>query len=1072
MTEELQFQKDTPTYVTLEDLNDAINVINANFKNLRREEQEKLFTQTRDHLLQDFIDRIPEINRTKASTPLAKLLLQHTANDRTKDSIDDADAEFLEKLEISTDGELRRKILNWMYDVNHYHNNEHRRTPLYSRFKTFFAKYLEVLSTEQDENVNQFHEDVEHNLPEEDDNAIEFFHTARVINQEDIPDIEQDNDTPPTQRTRFADTNTEAIADQNQQPQTQVRSRIQFADTNTRIPNTGRTTHRPITQSHRDTPTHRTLPQAAQPNLVDYQIAAMSAEITRLTKIIGTFAAAQKPNKAVSLPNFTGKIDEVEPFISSVITAYAANDWDDNPNDTDLLPLNIHSTKEDLYAQSFAQVNKIALYFRGAAALWWQNLQDKPITLRHHEEIQAQTPQANRPGWFYIPPADGLIETIRKKFRSVTHISDANMKINRMHFDTRGTEDIRAFAAKLDALLIITGRHYDPDNIVVNGTRAEALFRTLPPWLEAKIREQGIPTACPHEQWCFGRVLERASLILAANKTRVNLRTSRPNYNHTSNRDATTTTSTSTTSTSTTHSKDQPIPKKKLSELTPKERADMIAQNICFFCRQKGHNMADCTAFKQVQSGKGNTYQPRKLNTIKESNADKSDYISVITDHTERINAWNNFANNQHTTESTFKYNEYGHRYPTEDERVERIQKYFKKTRCPCNMRWYSPSDQCNTCVYQLISKEEDEAKQKTSKKTRPDYITVINQIEPEELQVMKLHTDAKLPFRATPGSAGYDLYVLENTTIPAHKAKKVSTGIALACPPGTYGKLSPTSGLMTKGIVVMDGTIDEDYTGEIIICLENRTNQDYTLKKGTKAGQIIFIKYNNNLQVKEVDELKLTQRGTGGFGSTDNLNIIGPLDPIEINGKINNKDIKVLIDSGATGNLISTRIANETKIITTPTEAKNAILANGTPLTITKQALQLPITMGQYRDKIDFDVINTTHDMILGKKWLQQINPIIDWRTNTLTFKHKNKSITLKPDQENKTEIISAIQCAKDIKRKTPYYLCFLKNPEFNNSIQQIDPRVHDLLRKYEDVFPDELPEGLPPKRAVDHQI
>ena len=90
---------------------------------------------------------------------------------------------------------------------------------------------------------------------------------------------------------------------------------------------------------------------------------------------------------------------------------------------------------------------------------------------------------------------------------------------------------------------------------------------------------------------------------------------------------------------------------------------------------------------------------------------------------------------------------------------------------------------------------------------------------------------------------------------------------------------------------------------------------------------------------------------------------------------------------------------------------------------------------------------------------------------TSQPTFKHKNKTLTLQPEEE-KTEIISAIQCANDIRKKTPYYICFLKNPEFNNTLKQIDPRVHDLLRQYEDIFPDELPEGLPPKRAVDHQI
>jgi phage gp29-like protein len=174
------------------------------------------------------------------------------------------------------------------------------------------------------------------------------------------------------------------------------------------------------------------------------------------------------------------------------------------------------------------------------------------------------------PGWHYIPPADGLIGTLCKKFRSVTHISDANMKIKRMNFDTRGKEDIRAFAAKLDALLIITGQHYKPDNTVINGARAKALFRTLPPWLEAKIRKQGI--------------LEKASLILTANKPRFDSRTSnfKPNnFNNYTTKETSTITPPKNSAPGS--SKDYTPPKKKISELTPKECTDMIAQKHLLF---------------------------------------------------------------------------------------------------------------------------------------------------------------------------------------------------------------------------------------------------------------------------------------------------------------------------------------------------------------------------------------------------------------------------------------------------------------------------------------------------------
>ena len=119
-------------------------------------------------------------------------------------------------------------------------------------------------------------------------------------------------------------------------------------------------------------------------------------------------------------------------------------------------------------------------------------------------------------GWDAVPPRKGLKTLLLKRFQSQTHIADARKTLNEMSFDTRGKEDIEAFAAKMDAQLNIVGIPYDEDNQVTNGIRAEHLLKTLPPWLEQKIREQGRPYGCDHKQWYLGRVLEKAHLILSA----------------------------------------------------------------------------------------------------------------------------------------------------------------------------------------------------------------------------------------------------------------------------------------------------------------------------------------------------------------------------------------------------------------------------------------------------------------------------------------------------------------------------------------------------------------------------
>ena len=49
---------------------------------------------------------------------------------------------------------------------------------------------------------------------------------------------------------------------------------------------------------------------------------------------------------------------------------------------------------------------------------------------------------------------------------------------------------------------------------------------------------------------------------------------------------------------------------------------------------------------------------------------------------------------------------------------------------------------------------------------------------------------------------------------------------------------------------------------------------------------------------------------------------------------------------------------------------------------------------------------------------------------------------------------------------------MCVIKNSDVNKQLEELDPRVRPLLLEYKDVFPEELPHGLPPKRNVDHKI
>lgn len=126
-------------------------------------------------------------------------------------------------------------------------------------------------------------------------------------------------------------------------------------------------------------------------------------------------------------------------------------------------------------------------------------------------------------------------------------------------------------------------------------------------------------------------------------------------------------------------------------------------------------------------------------------------------------------------------------------------------------------------------------------------------------------------PLYATPGSAGCDLIASEEITLPPGKWSAVSTGLYLEIPRGYVAQVCPRSGLALKhGVSVLNapGIIDSDYRGEVKVLLVNHDSLRYTVKKGDRIAQLVFMPV-VQAQMKFIDQLTETDRGEGGFGST-----------------------------------------------------------------------------------------------------------------------------------------------------------------------------------------------------------
>ena len=143
-----------------------------------------------------------------------------------------------------------------------------------------------------------------------------------------------------------------------------------------------------------------------------------------------------------------------------------------------------------------------------------------------------------------------------------------------------------------------------------------------------------------------------------------------------------------------------------------------------------------------------------------------------------------------------------------------------------------------------------------------------------EILKVKKVRENAKIPTRATVGSAGLDLYACIDEPITLNKGDKavIPTGIAIGLDDPRYAAfIHSRSGLAIKhGLALLNsvGVIDSDYRGEVCVGIIKLTDEPYTIQPFERVAQMV-IKPVELPGIIEVEELDETDRGAGGFGST-----------------------------------------------------------------------------------------------------------------------------------------------------------------------------------------------------------
>ena len=162
------------------------------------------------------------------------------------------------------------------------------------------------------------------------------------------------------------------------------------------------------------------------------------------------------------------------------------------------------------------------------------------------------------------------------------------------------------------------------------------------------------------------------------------------------------------------------------------------------------------------------------------------------------------------------------------------------------------------------------------------------------EIKCKTLNPLAKLPVKQFATDTGFDIYTSENVTIPYGERVYIGTGVSFDLPKGYGLQIKERSGIAGKtGLTIHEGTIDNGYTGEVKVIVENAqhdkamrylnnkimaiANGTYTpfyddtaitIPAGTRIAQAVLIAVPETKFVLAKDTAA-KERGENGFGST-----------------------------------------------------------------------------------------------------------------------------------------------------------------------------------------------------------
>ncbi|MCO5594840.1 hypothetical protein L7F22_048874 [Adiantum nelumboides] len=258
--------------------------------------------------------------------------------------------------------------------------------------------------------------------------------------------------------------------------------------------------------------------------------------------------------------------------------------------------------------------------------------------------------------------------------------------------------------------------------------------------------------------------------------------------------------------------------------------------------------------------------------------------------------------------------------------------------------------------------------------------------------------------------------------------------------------------------------------------------------------------------QIKDCPKKKKMQKPQGRPSvQIHEISVFGKHDLLRFPGKINGHDVTVLFDNGSSHNFLDAKLVQKLSLRTRDSDHEYHVkMARGVDTDVwNRMVSDLLLELADYKENLDFHIMRLDRaDVILGIPWFydKQDSLYINYVYHSFVFvkqnmPHVSLSLCNQKSVNNgfAIPVVTALEMYKEIKSSdVDFYQCipaawfdslvlgtsvteFRKNVscsfvELGHSDES--KFIREIMTDFKNVFPDDLPPGLPPSGGVDHGI